>query len=87
MNYAYNNDEGLINIDLHSENDKKMLLTITDNGKKFNPLLTDSPDINEDFNQRMPGGLGIFMVKELADNAEYEYVNNQNILKILITDD
>ena len=87
MKYAYDSDEGLINIDLYSENDKKMLLTITDTGKNFNPLLTDSPDINEDFNQRTPGGLGIFMVKELADNAEYEYVNNQNILKILITDD
>ena len=87
MNYAYNTDEGLINVDLHSEDNKKILLTITDTGKKFNPLLTESPDINEDFNQRTPGGLGIFMVKELADNAEYEYVNNQNILKIFITDD
>ncbi len=87
INYAYDTDEGLIKIDLDLINNKEMILTIMDTGKRFNPLLSESPDTNKHFNQRIPGGLGIFMVKELADNVEYEYVNNQNILKIFLTDD
>lgn len=51
-----------------------------DDGVPYNPLEKPDPDINLPPEQRPLGGLGIFMVKEMADDIQYEYTNNSNIL-------
>lgn len=53
-----------------------------DSGIKFNPLLKESPDPPNDIDEAQIGGLGIFLTKELADEIEYHYINDENHLKI-----
>ena len=57
-------------------------LQFKDNGKQYNPLKAEDPDITASADDRKIGGLGIFMVKKMLDNVAYEYDDNINILTL-----
>lgn len=60
-------------------------LTFIDKGRPYNPLEQEAPDITLLLEQRKFGGLGIFIVKSMADSMVYSYKNGENILKIEIS--
>lgn len=60
--------------------DGTLTLVFKDNGVKFNPLTQEEPDIKLPAKERDVGGLGILIVKKIADSLEYEYRENCNIL-------
>ena len=62
--------------------DDTLKLHFKDNGKPYNPLEAEDPDITASADDRRIGGLGIFMVKKMLDNVEYEYANNCNKLTL-----
>lgn len=76
--YAYPKGKGQIRFTL-SYSPYEWTLSFADSGKKFNPLAKDDPDISADFSDREAGGLGIYMVKQMADSVYYDYLNRQNI--------
>lgn len=55
-------------------------LEISDDAMPFNPLLRPDPNLDLPIEQRTPGGLGIFLVKQLADDLRYEFRDGRNIL-------
>ena len=55
----------------------------TDRGKPYNPLLKEDPDITKSAGERPIGGLGIFMVKKLMDEIQYDFRDGKNILTII----
>ena len=57
-------------------------LRFTDNGPEYNPQKTAAPDLTKPIDERSIGGLGIFLVKKMADKLEYRRENGQNILTI-----
>ena len=57
-------------------------LTFADDGKEYNPLIKEDPNIHIPLEDRKVGGLGIFIVKKMADTLEYKYQNKKNILTI-----
>ena len=59
-----------------------MVVTFIDNGKAYDPLAREDPDISLTAQEREIGGLGIFMVKKCMDEISYEYKDGQNILCI-----
>ena len=79
--YAYPQEPGDVRICIIRENDL-IILKFEDNGIPYNPLEKPDPDINLPPEQRPLGGLGIFMVKEMADDIHYEYQNQTNILTL-----
>lgn len=81
-NYGYKDKEpGMISL-RYSYDDLKMIfkLEIIDDGIEFNPLEALDPDLELDAKDRQIGGLGIFMVKNLVDDIQYEYKDNKNVL-------
>ncbi|MBQ8458599.1 SpoIIE family protein phosphatase [bacterium] len=79
--YAYPEKQGDIEVNIEKKN-KKIILQFKDNGIKYNPLEKPDPDLNLPPQERPLGGLGIFMVKEISDNIEYEYLAETNILTL-----
>ncbi|QGY43170.1 ATP-binding protein [Maribellus comscasis] len=80
--YAYNDSlEHIIDIDFNLTGNK-LSIQIIDEGKAFNPLETKRPDTQAPLDEREPGGLGIFLVKQLMDNLYYKRDNTQNILTL-----
>jgi serine/threonine-protein kinase RsbW len=55
-------------------------LEISDDATPYNPLLRPDPNLDLPIEQRKPGGLGIFLVKRLADDLRYEFKDGRNIL-------
>ncbi|MFZ4665624.1 MAG: ATP-binding protein [Prochlorotrichaceae cyanobacterium] len=62
---------------------EKLLLSFEDTGEAFNPLETTiDPLLDEEIENRPIGGLGIFLVKQLADRLDYSYRDGKNILTL-----
>ena len=53
-----------------------------DHGKKYNPLKNKMPDVTVNIKKREIGGLGVLLVKKLADSATYKWQNEQNVLEV-----
>ena len=62
--------------------EKELCLWFIDNGKPYNPLDAEEPDITKSSEDRKIGGLGIFMVRKMLNNVEYKYIDGKNILKL-----
>lgn len=58
-------------------------LEFRDRGREFNPLERETPDLDADIEDRPIGGLGIFLVTELASSVTYERVGDENVLTVL----
>ena len=78
-NYAYEGKSGYFKISLEN-NDNKIIITLEDEGIKFNPLEKEEPDTTLSIEERSVGGLGILLVKKNLDNIKYKREDNKNIL-------
>lgn len=78
--YAYTT-EGKVKIETSMEDDIFSLI-FTDEGTPYNPLEYELPDVTLPLEQRPTGGLGIFIVRNMADFMDYNYQDGMNILKI-----
>ena len=82
--YAYPNNKGNVEISFKVIDNEEIQLQFTDFGIPYNPLEKPDPDITLSANERQVGGLGIFMVKQLADFIDYKFEAGKNILTVKI---
>jgi sigma-B regulation protein RsbU (phosphoserine phosphatase) len=57
-------------------------LIFRDDGKPYNPLDAEIPDVSASAQERAIGGLGIFMVRKMMDDMEYMYKDGHNVLTL-----
>lgn len=84
VSYGYPvGSEGIIVVELKASQDE-VEITLGDHGKPFDPLRTADPLelLEMDVEDRPIGGLGIFFVKRLMDEVEYEYSDGMNRLRL-----
>ena len=62
--------------------DDMIRLTLKDNGIEYDPFSNEDPDVSLPAEERAIGGLGIFMVKNMAEKVEYERTDGKNIVNI-----
>lgn len=62
--------------------EEEVTLSFEDNGKAYNPLDAEEPDVTAPRAKRSIGGLGIFVVKKSMDAVSYAYQGGKNILTI-----
>lgn len=78
--YAYRKT-GMVRIYTRLE-DGMYRLCFIDNGPEYNPQDRETPDLTLSAEDRDIGGLGIFLVKKMADSVDYQRSNGQNIFVI-----
>ena len=82
IKYGYDDTgEHLIEIGL-SVNNRTLTMTVIDDGHAFNPLEASSPNLSLPLEDRPIGGLGIHLLRELADDVTYERREGTNRLKL-----
>ena len=81
--YAYGNGQGYIEVSM-SKLEDGVEIKFTDSGKAYNPLEKEDPDIDLPPEERPLGGLGIFMVKQMAKEVTYVRENDKNILTLVL---
>lgn len=57
-----------------------IVITMRDTGKPFNPSLVKEPNLKADLSERQIGGLGVYLMRKLMDNVEYESTRAGNLL-------
>lgn len=79
--YAYEPDAGVLTLEVYvneARSECSVVITMSDSGRKFNPLEHEDPDTSIPLEQRSLGGLGILLVKQLMTNVDYTYDNGHN---------
>ena len=82
IHYAYPEGRGEIEIECRAEGPGRFYLAVTDWGTPFNPLEQPPPDLSTDISERAVGGLGIYLVKDMAARLDYEYRDGRNIVML-----
>ncbi|MCI8298968.1 MAG: ATP-binding protein [Lachnospiraceae bacterium] len=81
--YAYNPETGPATVRIDVLQDPlSVVVTFIDNGKAYDPLAREDPNVALTAEEREIGGLGIYMVKKCMDEISYEYKEGKNILRI-----
>lgn len=76
-NYAYPGNIGMAEIHFTKESNK-VKVEFADSGVPYDPLKRPDPDITLPAEERTVGGLGIFLVKQYADETMYRYEAGKN---------
>jgi len=86
FNYAYKDRDntGDVEVTCSIDNDKRFIVDLIDSGIPFNVLSCKEPDLKSDISEREIGGLGVFLMKELADDIQYRREDEKNILRLVI---
>jgi serine/threonine-protein kinase RsbW len=82
ISYAYTDTEGEIEIHCLGDETGQFIIKIIDSGTPFDVRELPLPEIPSDITDCKVGGLGIFLIKMVADNIDYEHKNNKNILSM-----
>ena len=64
-------------------NEDDLRVSITDDGKPFNPTEFPDPDLNVPNEERQAGGLGIMYMRRMSDHMNYRREGNHNILELV----
>ncbi|MBR1553052.1 MAG: ATP-binding protein [Schwartzia sp.] len=81
--YAYPDGGGFVTIRRSGgEGPEGLSLTFIDSGVPYDPLARPDPDMTLSVEERPIGGLGVFLVKKMVDEAHYEYAEGNNILTV-----
>lgn len=67
---------------IFDSDDQSVRLTFIDEGIEYNPLAKEDPDITLSAAERQIGGLGIFIVKKMVDDALYKREDGKNIFTL-----
>lgn len=55
-------------------------IVLTDNGTPFDPLERPPPDLDSNLEDRMVGGLGVYLIRQMMDNVSYQRQDGCNKL-------
>lgn len=75
----YDNDEHIIYVRLNLYQGQ-VYIEVEDDGKPFNPLEVEPPEIHKPLDERPIGGLGIHLVKNHMDSLRYKRKEGRNLL-------
>jgi anti-sigma regulatory factor (Ser/Thr protein kinase) len=62
----------------------ELIIEFEDDGREFDPLDAPPPKAQESISESPVGGLGIHLVKQMADGVEYRRQQGRNILRARI---
>lgn len=82
IHYSYPECVGDVTVHCKQKDCDSMEIRIVDQGVPYNPLSAPDPDITLGVDEREIGGLGIFLVRQIADQVSYTRHSDSNILSL-----
>lgn len=61
---------------------QSLIFTITDSGQPFDPTQVADADITLSSEERPIGGLGIFIIRQIMNEVEYQRVDGKNVFTL-----
>lgn len=82
--YAYEGRTGEVELLARQECDGRFIIELRDEGMPFDGCSIPRPDITCGIKERKIGGLGIFLIRNMADEVHYRRDGNRNILTLIV---
>lgn len=84
IEHAYQDGGGEIKISVETEPKKRIVITLFDQGKPFDPLAEAEPgDLSASLEEREVGGLGIHFIRKCLDEVSYRREGAWNVLTLV----
>jgi len=80
--HGYHGAVGEVEIIIHATRGV-VEVRIEDCAPPFNPLLLPEPDLGSDLDKRQIGGVGVHLIRQVADEVTYRYTGGKNILTLV----
>jgi serine/threonine-protein kinase RsbW len=81
--YAYETPPGELLVRV-TTSDGRFVTELIDEGKPFDPIAMDTPNLKAELSERKIGGLGIFLLRKVMDEVHYRRQDGRNILTLVI---
>ena len=82
ISYAYPKKKGPLSINCTSKG-QRLEIILRDQGVPFNPIDAEiNPQLDKSVLDRRIGGLGIFLIRKAIDEAYYQRIENENVLRL-----
>jgi serine/threonine-protein kinase RsbW len=72
-----------INVELRTE-PRRVIVTLDDDGRPFDPNDAPPPPLNEPWETRRTGGLGIYLVKKMSSELSYSRDGDRNRTRVTV---
>ncbi len=79
--HTYSGSPGPLRLRL-SRQEKALVVELTDEGEAFNPLEAPPPNFSADLADRQIGGMGVHIIRQVADSVRYERRGACNVLTL-----
>jgi serine/threonine-protein kinase RsbW len=83
--HAYGDAAGEVEVRCSQGDARQLLLEVIDRGRPFNILEMTPPDLKSEIEHRQVGGLGIPLIRALANTVSYRREGERNILSFTLT--
>jgi serine/threonine-protein kinase RsbW len=71
-------------VTVHGEVDPgRATVEIADSAMAYNPLSQADPDVTAGLDERRIGGLGVFLIRRVTDDASYRFCEGKNVLRLV----
>lgn len=80
--YAYPQQMGELITIMVEKSQNLLVFTITDKGVEFNPTVVPEADITLSAQERPIGGLGIYLIKKIMNEVEYQRIDGNNVFTL-----
>lgn len=68
--HGYEKSDGIVELNMHADGDA-VIIRIRDRATYFDPSHVKPPQLDTDLKDRPFGGMGIFLIKKMTDEAEF----------------
>jgi sigma-B regulation protein RsbU (phosphoserine phosphatase) len=82
--HGYDDPPGQLEVRCRCVEAQLLLLEFIDSGRPFDIHAAPPPDLAADLEQREVGGLGVSLIRALADEINYQRSGNRNILSLKV---
>lgn len=83
IQYAYSEDGGDVEIRVPDRKDGFFEIEITDSGEHFDFLSLPNPDTDSPLKDRISGGLGIHLARQMMDEVSYQRAGGFNKVNLI----
>ena len=68
--HGYDGQEGMVEVEMERQGDA-LVVRLRDQAPQFDPTTISSPDLSLGLEHRRPGGLGLYLIRQLMDRIQY----------------
>jgi len=81
--YGEHRLDGIVVLEVQATPDA-VRIVVEDDGPEFDPTTGPDPDVEAPIEERTEGGLGVFLVRAMADEIAYERADDRNRVRVRI---